>query len=234
MIRGLLAKKLGMSQIFDKDGNLIPVTVLLAGPCAVLGIIEKPTKVKLGFEPIKESKLRKPEIGFFKKIGIAPLRFIREVESTDNKEVKIGQEIKVDMFKPGDFVDVTGISRGMGFQGGMKRWNWSGGPATHGSLHHRRVGSIGSNTFPGRTFRGRHMPGHMGDERVTVQGLRVIQIDVEKNLLLLKGAVPGCKNSYITVNRSKKRAYQALDEKRVTEEKKRNPMKQSKAKAKGK
>lgn len=234
MIRGLLAKKLGMSQIFDKDGNVIPVTVLLAGPCPVLATIEKPTRVKLGFDPVKESKLRKPELGFFKKMGLPPVKFIREVESSDNKEIKVGQEVKVDMFKPGDFVDVTGISRGMGFQGGMKRWNWMGGPATHGSMHHRRVGSIGSNTFPGRTFRGRNMPGHMGNERVTVQGLRVIQIDGENNLLMLKGAVPGHKNSYIIVNLSKKRAYQSLDEKHATVEKKRNPMKQSKAKAKGK
>lgn len=234
MIRGLLGKKIGMSQIFDQEGNMVPVTILAAGPCPILAVIETPQKVQLGFEPIKESKLNKPMQGFFKKIGLAPLRFIREVEATDNKDLKIGQEVKVDMFKPGDYVDVTGISRGMGFQGGMKRWNWDGGPATHGSMHHRRVGSVGSNTTPGRVRRGKTMPGHMGAERVTVQGLRVVQIDQENNLLFLKGAVPGCKSSYIMINLSKKRAFQPLDARKATAEKKRNPMKQSKAKAKGK
>jgi len=234
MIRGLLGKKVGMTQIFDKEGNVTPVTVLMAGPCPILGFVETPRKAQLGFDPAKESRVNKPTLGFFKKIGVAPMRFIREVASTDNKDYKIGQELKVDMFKAGDFVDVTGISRGMGFQGGMKRWNWDGGPATHGSMHHRRVGSIGSNTFPGRVFRGRTMPGHMGDERVTVQGLRVIEVDLENNLLLLKGAVPGTTNAYIMINLSRKRAFRALGEKTVTAEKKRNPMKQSKAKAKGK
>lgn len=228
MLRGLLGKKLGMTQIFDKGGNTIPVTVIEAGPCTVLSIMDSPLKVKLGFEKIKESRLRKPELGLFKKIGVEPLRSIREFESSDNKDYQVGKEVKTDIFKPGDYVDVSGVSQGKGFQGGMKRWNWSGGPAGHGSMHHRRVGSIGASADPSRTLVGTHMPGHMGARKVTVQSLRVMQIDVEKNLLLVEGAVPGHKNTLLTINRSKKKAYRSLEEKAAHSGKKRNPMKQSK------
>jgi large subunit ribosomal protein L3 len=234
MIRGLLAKKLGMTQIYDKQGNQIPVTVLEVGPCFILGFVEKPLKVQLGFDQIKESRVNNPQQSFFKKIGVSPMRVIREFESSDNKDYKVGQEIRVDFFKPGDFVDVTGTSIGKGFQGGMKRWNWVGGPGSHGSMHHRRVGSIGSSADPSRVFRGHHMPGHMGARRVTVEGLRVMHVDAEHNLLAVVGAVPGHKNSLILVNRSKKKAFQSLEAKAATHAKKRNPMKQAKAKAKGK
>ncbi|MCK5580606.1 MAG: 50S ribosomal protein L3 [Candidatus Omnitrophica bacterium] len=234
MIRGLIGKKLGMTQIFDKDGNVVPVTVVEAGPCPVLGLREEPLKIKVGFDPVKESRVKKPQLGFFKKVGVAPMRLIKEFESTDNKDYQVGQEVKADIFKAGDFVDISGVSKGKGFQGGMKRWNWSGGPAGHGSMHHRRVGSIGASADPSRTFRGTHMPGQMGAQNVTTQGLRVIEVDVENNILLIKGAVPGSKNSLVVVNRSKKKVYRSLDEKSATMAKKRNPMKQSKAKAKGK
>ena len=239
MIRGLLGKKIGMTRIFDKEGNIVPVSVIEAGPCSILGLIEGANgstqkKVKLGFDPIKETRLKKPELGFLKKIGVTPIRYIREFESTDNKDYQVGQQVKADIFRPGDFVDVIGISKGKGFQGGMRRWNWDGGPKTHGSMHHRRVGAISSNTTPGRTYRGKTMPGHMGDARVTTQGLRVMEIDIENNLVLIKGAVPGGKNALLMINRSKKRAFQPLGEKIVSEAKKRNPMKQSKAKVKGK
>lgn len=226
-----------MTQIYNEAGAMIPVTVVEAGPCSVLALIEhgeSKKKVQIGFGVLKESRLSKPELGFFKKIGVAPQQYIKEFESTENKDYKIGQEIKVDIFKPGDFVDVSGVSIGKGFQGGMKRWNWMGGPATHGSMHHRRVGAISSNTWPGRTFRGKTMPGHMGDDRVTTQGLRVIQVDAENNLILIKGAVPGHRNALLEINRSKKKAWRSLVEVGATEAKKRNPMKQSKAKAKGK
>jgi large subunit ribosomal protein L3 len=231
VIRGLLGKKLGMTQIFDPAGNTIPVSVVEAGPCKILGLIENSgkKKVKLGFSEKREKLLRKPESGLFKKLGVSPARWIREFESTDNKDYQVGQELKADVFKPGDFVDVTGTSKGKGFQGGMKRWHWSGGPAAHGSMHHRRVGSISASSDPSRTHVGHHMPGHMGARRVTVQGLRVIQVDLDNNLLLIKGAVPGSKNDCVLVNRSKKKAYKSLDEKVVNVEKKRNPMKQSKA-----
>ena len=234
MISGLIGKKLGMTQIFDGEGNVIPVTVIEAGPCFVLKLIDSPLKIALGFNPTKESRLRKPQAAFYKKIGVSPLRMIREFRSTDNKPYKVGQEIRVDLFRAGDFVDVTGVSIGKGFQGGMKRWNWSGGPAGHGSMHHRRVGSIGASSDPSRVLRGTHMPGHMGMDQVTVQNLRVIQIDQDNNLLLVRGAVPGHKNAFVTINRSRKKAFKSLDEKKATVAVKRNPMKQSKAKATGK
>ena len=234
MIRGLLGRKLGMTQMFDKEGNIIPVTVVEIGPCTVLELKESPMKVKIGFKDVKESKLKKPELGFFKKIGVDPKRYIQEFKSTDNKEYSVGQEIKADFFKPGDYVDVVGISIGKGFQGGMKRWHWSGGPAGHGSMHHRRVGSIGASADPSRVLRGMNMPGRMGGKRATVQGLRVLEVDVENNTVLINGAVTGHQNSLITVNRSEKKAFRSLDEKKAVIKHKINPMKQSKAKAKGK
>lgn len=234
MIRGLLGKKMGMTQIFDKDGDVVPVTVVAAGPCTVLGLQDSPAKVKVGFEQIKESRVNKPLAGFFKKTGVAPLRVIKEFESTDNKDYKIGQELKADIFKPGDYVDVCGTSIGKGFQGGMKRWNWMGGPAAHGSMHHRRVGSIGASADPSRTLRGTNMPGHMGARTITAQGLRVMGVDAEKNTILLKGAVPGHTNAYLEIYRSKKKAFKPLDVEHKAVVRKVNPMKQSKAKAAGK
>ncbi|MBU4333184.1 MAG: 50S ribosomal protein L3, partial [Candidatus Omnitrophica bacterium] len=177
---------------------------------------------------------KKPEIGFFKKIGVEPKRYIQEFKSTDNKEYSVGQEIKADFFKPGDYVDVVGISIGKGFQGGMKRWHWSGGPAAHGSMHHRRVGSIGSSADPSRTLRGTNMPGRMGGKRATVQGLRILEVDSENNIVLIKGAIAGHQNSIVTINRSEKKEYKSLDEKRAVVKHKINPMKQSKANVKGK
>lgn len=234
MIIGLIGRKLGMTQIFDKEGNVFPVTAVEVGPCTVLELKESPMKVKIGFETVKESKLKKPELGFFKKIGVEPKKYIQEFKSTDNKEYSVGQEIKADFFRPGDYVDVVGISIGKGFQGGMKRWHWSGGPAAHGSMHHRRVGSIGSSADPSRTLRGMNMPGRMGGKRATVQSLRVLDVDAENGIVVIKGAITGHQNSIVTINRSEKKAYKSLDEKRAVVKHKINPMKQSKAKAKGK
>jgi len=235
MIRGLLGKKLGMTRMFDAEGNVIPVTVVEAGPCPVLAVKDAPkTKVMVGFHGEKESRVNNPRKGFFKKLGIAPVRHIKEFESQDNSSYQVGQEIKADIFKAGDFVDISSVSKGKGFQGGMKRWHWNGGPAGHGSMHHRRVGSIGCSATPSRTYRGLHMPGHMGADRVTVQGLRVMDVDSENNILLIKGAVPGGKNALVEINRSKKKAYRSLEEKPARVAVKRNPMKQSKSKAKGK
>jgi len=200
---GLLGKKIGMTQVFSEDGRRVTVTVIEAGPCPVLSIKEK--SVQLAFDEIKETKANKPALGLFKKIGITPRRFIKEIPRELTKEYKVGEELKVDLFKAGDYVDVTGISIGKGFQGGMKRWGWHGGPKTHGSTSHRRVGSIGSSTTPGRVWKGHHMPGHMGAERVTMQNLKVVKSDAEKNLLLVEGAVPGHKNSYLEIKQAKKR-----------------------------
>lgn len=229
MIRGLMGKKVGMTQIFDNEGNIIPVTVVETGPCTILGLKENPNKVVLGFQTVKENRIKKPMAGFFKKIGVTPLKNVREFQSTDNKDYKVGQEIKADLFRAGDYVDVTGTSIGKGFQGGMVRWNWSGGPAAHGSMHHRRIGSNSSSSDPSRTYKGKHMPGHMGHDTVTVQGLRVMRVETDQNLILVKGCVPGSKNGLVIVNRSLRKAYRSLDEKNEVVAIKRNPMKQSKA-----
>lgn len=229
MIRGLMGKKVGMTQIFDSEGNIIPVTVVETGPCTIVGLKEKPMKVVLGYLPVKESRMNKPRLGFFKKSQITPLKHIKEFKSSDNKDYKVGQELKADFFQAGDFVDVTGTSIGKGFQGGMVRWNWSGGPAAHGSMHHRRIGSNSSSSDPSRTYRGKHMPGHMGTDTVTVQSLRVMKVDADNNLILVKGCVPGHKNGILYINKSNKKQFRSLDEKKEVVAIKRNPMKQSKA-----
>jgi large subunit ribosomal protein L3 len=234
MISSMLGKKVGMSQIFDTEGNIVPVTAIEVGPCYVLGLKESPLKVVIGFDEIKESRCTKPRLGVFKKLSVPALRTIKEVKSTDNSSYTLGQKIHADLFKPGEYVDVIGTSIGRGFQGGMKRHNWMGGGAGHGSMHHRRIGSVGANTYPGRVLRGKTMPGHMGDEQVTVQSLRVMFVDPENNILLVKGAVPGCKNGLVTIRKSSKRAYRSLDEKKEVVIHKRNPMKQAKASVKGK
>ncbi len=234
MVRGLLGKKVGMTQIFDKDGNMVPVTVVEAGPCYILELKNSPLKVTLGFGEAKESRLNKARLGFFKKNNLKPVKMVCEFEAKDIKDYQVGQEIKVDLFQAGDFVDVTGTSIGKGFQGGMKRWGWVGGPGGHGSMHHRRIGSVASSTEPSRVFKGKTMPGHMGDRRITTQGLRVMGVDLEKNLLLIKGSVPGCKRNYLLINKSQKKAFKSFDEVKPTIVKKINPMKQSKSKAKGK
>lgn len=200
---GLLGKKLGMTQVFTDDGKLVGVTVIEAGPCPILAV--KQNSLQLGFDLAKESQVRKPLLGYFKKINIAARRVIAEFLKEASKEYKVGEELKVDLFKPGDFVDVTGTSKGCGFSGGMKRWHWHGGPQTHGSTSHRRIGSIGSSTSPGRVFKGHHLPGHMGAGRRTLQNLKVIKSDIENNLLLVKGAVPGQANSYLVIRKAKKK-----------------------------
>lgn len=202
---GLLGKKIGMTQIFDEKGDLVAVTVIEAGPCPIIKIKEK--SLLLGFEKIKESRLKKPILGIYKKMNLYPCRMMKEIpfDNSLKEHYQIGQELRVDIFKEGDFVDVTGNSKGKGFQGGMKRWGWSGGPKTHGSMSHRRIGSLGSSTSPGRVLKGHHLPGHMGDRKVTIQNLKVVKVIPEKNLLLVKGAVSGSNNSYLIIKKSKKK-----------------------------
>jgi len=192
-----------MTHVFTDDGISVSVTVIEAGPCPVLSI--KKDSVQLGFDIAKEKSLKKPQLGLFKKLNIPALKFVREIKKESGKEYKVGEELKADIFKTGDFVDVTGVSKGKGFQGGMKRWHWAGGPMTHGSTSHRRVGSIGSSTTPGRVFKGHHMPGHMGNIRVTVQNLKVVKADPGNNILLVEGAVPGPTNSYLIIGKAKKK-----------------------------
>lgn len=192
-----------MTQIFSEDGKRVSVTAIEAGPCPILAVNEK--HLQLGFDLAKEKNLKKPVSGYFKKLSIAGRKFIREVLKDSPAEYKVGQELKVDIFKEGDYVDISGTSIGKGFQGGMKRWHWQGGPMTRGSTSHRRVGSIGSSTTPGRVWKGHHMPGHMGMCRITVQNLKVVKVDLENNMLLVKGAVPGHKNSYLIIRKAKKK-----------------------------
>ncbi len=205
----IIGKKIGMTRIYDESGKLTPVTVIEAGPCPVLSVRNK--NVLLGFDGVKnENVLSKPVLGIFKKAGVKPTRILREVPRIADREYKLGDELKVDIFTPGLKVDVVGISIGKGFQGGMKRWHWQGGPKTHGSTSHRRAGSIGSSTTPGRVIRGHHMPGHMGNKQVTVSGLKVIKIDLENNLLAVKGAVPGFKNNYLEIRKTTKHKRQII------------------------
>jgi len=200
---GLIGKKIGMTQVYADDGKIVNITAIEAGPCPVLAVKEK--SIQLAFDKAKESRMKKPVLGYFKKLNIAPHKLIREFAKEEAKEYKVGEDLKVDLFKAGDFVDVTGTTIGKGFQGGMKRWNWKGGPETHGSTSHRRVGSMGSTTTPGRVWKGHHLPGHMGMDQLTVQNLKVIKVDAENNLILVKGAVPGHKNNYVIIRKAKKK-----------------------------
>jgi large subunit ribosomal protein L3 len=208
MKKGILGRKHGMTQIFDEKGEVIPVTVIEAGPCVV--VQKKTTEtdgynaIQVGFGDVKEKRLTKPLIGHFKKAGVPFKRYLREFRLDDVSGYEVGSEIKVDIFKPGDRVDVTGISKGKGFAGVVKRYGASRGPMSHGSKYHRRVGSMGATTDPGRTFKGKIMPGHMGHKRVTVQNLEVVKVDPELNLLLVKGSVPGPKGSLLIIKDSVK------------------------------
>ncbi len=205
---GLIGKKIGMTQVFAQDTSLVGVTAIQAGPCPILMVMDK--NIQLGFDLAKEKNLKKPQLGLYKKLNIVPRKVIRDISKEANVEYKVGDELKVDLFTEGEFVDVSGISIGKSFQGGMKRWHWKGGPRTHGSTSHRRVGSIGSSTTPGRVFRGHHMPGHMGAENATVQNLKIIKVDLANNLLLVEGGVPGHKNGYLVITKAlKKRAKKA-------------------------
>ena len=200
---GLIGKKIGMTQVFAADNSLVGVTAIQAGPCPVLMVMDK--NVQLGFDLVKEKSLNKAQLGLYKKLNITPRKVIKDLSKEANVEYKVGDELKVDLFTEGDFVDVSGISIGKGFAGGMKRWHWKGGPRTHGSTSHRRVGSIGSSTTPGRVFRGHHMPGHMGAQKATIQNLKIIKVDLANNLLLVEGGVPGHKNGYLVVTKALKK-----------------------------
>jgi large subunit ribosomal protein L3 len=211
MNKFIIGKKIGMTQLFDENGLVIPVTVIQAGPCTV---VQKKTcendgykAIRLGFEDIPEKRLNRPEKGLFAKIKAAPKRHLREFRTEDIDKYEVGQDIKVaDMFSAGDRVDVTGISKGKGFQGVVKRHGQKIGAASHGSMYHRRVGSMGAGSSPGRVFKGKKLPGHMGAEKVTVQNLDVVKVDGERNLLLVKGAVPGPKGGLIVVKETVKSA----------------------------
>lgn len=208
MKKAILGTKIGMTQLFDENGKVIPVTVVLAGPCTV---IQKKTvetdgydAVQVGFGEVKEKNLNKPMKGHFAKADTAAKKYLREFRLDDIASLNVGDEIKADIFEAGEKVDVTGISKGKGFAGPMKRWNLHRGPMSHGSGYHRGSGSMGACSSPGRVMKGKKLPGHMGVDRVTVQNLEVVKVNAEENIILIKGAVPGNKGGLVTVKNSVK------------------------------
>ena len=207
MDKAIIGKKLGMSQIFTENGIVIPVTVVEAGPCKVS---QKKTvdtdgyqAVQLAFEDTKEQRLNKPELGHLKKAGVEPKKHLKEFDLDPNK-FELGAEVKCNIFAEGDLVDVTGVTRGRGFTGTIQRWNTHRGPMAHGSGYHRGVGSLSANSTPSRVFKNKGMPGQYGNEQVTIQNLLIAKVDGERNLLLIKGAIPGAKGSLVFVSEAVK------------------------------
>ena len=208
-VDGILGIKLGMTQVYAADGAAIPCTVMQAGPCVV---VQRRTAGKDGYEAVqlglvefvKPQRVTKAMAGHFKKADAAPMRFLREVRlDASGAETKVGDRVLVDSFTEGEFVDVSGISKGKGFAGGVKRWHYRGGDKSHGSMFHRAPGGIGASSFPSRVWPGQHFPGHMGNERKTSKNLRVVKVDSDENLLLVRGAVPGPAGSYILIRKAK-------------------------------
>lgn len=204
-MKGILGKKLGMTQVFSKEGHLVPVTVIEAGPCKVIQVKEKDKDgyeaLQIGYDVIKkEKKVSRAMKGHFKKASAPAYRFLKEIKM---KGFKVGDDITVDIFSKGEKVSITGTSKGKGFQGVIKRHGYSGGPGSHGSMFNRAPGSIGSSSFPSRVWKNKGLPGHMGNEKVTVKNLEVFDIKKEHNLLIVKGAVPGANGSYLIINSDK-------------------------------
>lgn len=201
---GMIGRKLGMTQIFDDNGMLLPVTVVETGPCCVVQVKTREKDgyeaVKIGFSEIKKAKkVSKPAMGIFKKADLKPYKVVKEFPVSS--DCKVGEMITVEKFQKGDIISVTGISKGKGFQGVMKRHNYAGGPGSHGSMFNRAPGSIGQSSFPSRVFKNKGMPGHMGSERVTVKNLKVVDVKADQNLLLILGATPGAKGSILEIKK---------------------------------
>jgi len=208
MQKAILAKKIGMTQIFDESGRVIPVTVIEAGPNPV---VQKKTvendgysAVQVGFIDVKDKHSNKPKMGHFAKAGVAPKRYLREFRLDDVSSLNVGDEIKADIFEAGEKIDVAGITKGKGFAGTVKRWGTHRGPMTHGSGYHRGPGSMGMCSSPGRVYKGKRLPGHMGVERVTIQNLTVVRVDAERNLILIKGGLPGPKGGLLIIKNTVK------------------------------
>ena len=203
MKKGIIGRKIGMTQIFDEKGNVVPVTVIEAGPCIVAQVKTVETDgydaIQLGFEDVKDKHINKPEAGHFAKAKLANKKHLREFRLDSIEGYKVGDELKADVFEAGERVDVQGISKGKGFQGVIKRHGQHRGPMGHGSMYNRRPGSMGSTSTPGRVFKGKKLPGHMGRVTVTIQNLDVVRVDMDKNVILLKGSVPGPKGTILKV-----------------------------------
>ena len=208
MKKALIGKKVGMTQIFDENGVVIPVTVIEAGPCVVAQVktLENDgyEAVQLGFGEVKENKLNKPEKGHFAKANVTAKKHLREFRLDSIEGIKVGDELKADVFTAGEKIDVQGTSKGKGFQGVIKRHGQSRGPMGHGSMYHRRPGSMGSTSTPGRVYKGKNLPGHMGYDTVTVQNLEIVKVDMDKNVILIKGSVPGNKGAILKIRNSVK------------------------------
>jgi large subunit ribosomal protein L3 len=209
MAIGLMGRKVGMAQVFDERGKAVPVTIIEAGPCP---IVQQKTVERDGYAALqvgfraerKRNRLTRPLQGHFDKAQVPYQRHLQEIRLGGGEgEFQVGQVLTVGLFAPGDQVRVTGVTKGRGFQGGVKRWKYRGGPETHGAMFHRAPGSIGASSYPSRVFRGHHLPGHMGADRCTVRGLRVVSVDPEKNLLLVRGAVPGPSGGLLTIQKGK-------------------------------
>ena len=208
MKKGIIGKKIGMTQIFDEKGNVIPVTVIEAGPCVVAQVKTVETDgydaLQLGFGEVKTKHMNKPEMGHFAKSKIDNKKHLREFRLDDISSYKIGDEVKADIFAAGEKIDVQGTSKGKGFQGVIKRHGQSRGPMGHGSMYHRRPGSMGPTSTPGRVFKGKKLPGHMGSQTITIQNLEVVRVDLDKNVILVKGSVPGAKGAILKLKTSVK------------------------------
>ncbi|MFQ5866989.1 MAG: 50S ribosomal protein L3 [bacterium] len=213
MMVGILGQKVGMSQVFSEKGEALPVTVIKAGPCFVLqkksDSKEGYNAIQIGYGERKQKSLNKPKRGHFEKAKVRPLKYLREFRVHNVDEYQLGQEIRVDIFKVGDYIDVKGTSKGKGFAGAVKRWGFKGGPASHGSRQHRRVGSIGGSSFPSRVFPGTKMAGRMGGSSSVAKRLEVVKIIPEDNLILVKGAVTGVKKGLVVISKSKKKEKQS-------------------------
>ena len=210
MYKTIIGKKVGMTQIFDEKGLVVPVTVIEAGPCVVTQVKSVETdgynSIQLGFGEVKEKHVNKPLKGHFEKSKLALKKHLREFRVDAVPEVKVGDEIKLDVFEQGDKIDVQGTTKGKGFQGVIKRHGQHRGPMGHGSMYHRRPGSMGSTSTPGRVFKGKNLPGHMGCETVTIQNLDIVKVDMDKNVILVKGSVPGAKGAILKIKKSVKSA----------------------------
>ena len=211
---GLIGRKVGMTQVFGDDGNHIPVTIVEAGPCTVIGLRTREhhgyDALQLGFEP-KKKNVSKPAAGVFKKVNVPPMAVVREVRLEKSEQVQgyqVGQALTAEVFAPGELVDVVGVTKGKGFQGGVKRFGWYGGDATHGSMFHRAPGSIGASSDPSRVWPGHRLPGRMGGVQRTVLNVRVVRVMPEQNLVLLRGAVPGANGSLVMIRKSVKTTKQ--------------------------
>lgn len=208
MKKAIIGKKVGMTQIFNAEGQMVPVTVVEVGPCKVVQIknqeVDGYSALQIGYKQVKESKVTKPIKGHFDKVNVDYMRVLREFKLEDISAYEVGQELKADVFEAGDKIDITGTSKGKGFAGVIKRHGQSRGPMKHGSKYHRSPGSMGGSSSPSRVRKGKKLPGQMGNEKVTVQNLEVVRVDVDRNLLLVKGAVPGIRGSVVTIKDSVK------------------------------